>query len=135
MLQAENIPNPSDLSAQCAVEEWPIAERMATIMVDRAAEGCTITHLIEGGIPANQIDPHLSEAREIARKRYLRIEEPKYDRLARTAEAAEHIRCLMPDMVSITLHLGARGFAKSEMDIILNDAIAQAADAFAGEGH
>lgn len=119
----------------CIQEETaPVADRIAQAMIEANAEGYGATRevLLGLGFSAKDLDEHGPDAECQARDRFVqRVDRPAYDRNGRVNAAARSISHLMPAMPEVTMHLQARGFAKAELDDILAEAIATAADAFA----
>lgn len=130
----ENTPRVLDRSARADVEGLPIAERMARVMVDTATRGCDRQTLKCAGLTDAEIDANTEAARAIARDLFVRRDDaPAYNRALRVAKAADLILEQLPQMGILTLALQNAGFAKSELDDILPDAMAGAADRFAAE--
>ncbi len=121
--------------------ETPVADRIAAVMIDLYAEdgAATRDRIIERreqeGLTSFDLDLYEVEARKIANGRFVRHEDrPAVSRSTRISRAATEIARLLPGVPAITLHLQARNFSKPELDDILGEALAQAADRFAEEG-
>lgn len=113
-----------------------IAERMADDLVDLAAEGdATGDRLRQRGWTSFEVETHGPKAQEIAGTQIVRRRDLySYDRPERIKEAARLIGHLVPSTQQICAALQSRSFTKPELDDILPDAIASAADAFAHAG-
>jgi|TARA_A100001391_G_scaffold44812_4_gene26327 hypothetical protein len=113
-----------------------IAERMADDLVDLAAEGdATGDRLRQRGWTPFEVETHGPSAQEIAGTQIVRRRDRySYDRPERIKEAARLIGNLVPSTQEICAALQSRSFTKPELDDILPDAIASAADAFAHAG-
>lgn len=121
--------------------ETPVADRIAAVMIDLYAEDGAATRdriierLEQEGLTSFDLDLYEVEARKIANGRFVRHEDrPAVSRATRISRAATEIAHLLPGMPAITMHLQARNFSKPELDDILGEALAQAADRFAEEG-
>lgn len=112
-----------------------IVEELAEAMIDLNADGgATERRLLERGFSMLELSMYGTEARQLAAKSFIRkCDRPVYDRTARVTEAAREISRMLPGTPAITMHLQSRNFPKGELDDILADAIAQAADNFAHE--
>ena len=112
-----------------------ITDDIAQAMIEANAHGgATRQALIEMGFRPDDLDTYGEAARSRATELFLRKPEPTYDRATRVTQAARLIGQLLPGGPALTMHLQSRGFAKAELDDIFGDALAAAADAFAGEG-
>ncbi|GGA63706.1 hypothetical protein [Pelagibacterium lentulum] len=113
-----------------------IVEELAEAMIDLNADGgATERRLLERGFSSLDLSMYGQEARQLAAKSFVRkCDRPAYDRAARVSEAAREISHMLPGLPAITMQLQARNFPKRELDDILCDAIAHAADQFAHEG-
>jgi 5,10-methylenetetrahydrofolate reductase len=118
--------------------ETPVADRIAAVMIDLQAEDGAATRdriierLEQEGLTSFDLDLYEVEARKIANGLFVRHEDrPAVSRATRISRAATEIARLLPGMPAITLHLQARNFSKPELDDILHEAIAMAADEFA----
>jgi hypothetical protein len=113
-----------------------IPERMADDLIDLAAEGdATGDRLRQRGWTSFEIESHGPRATEIAGTHLVRRRDHyTYDRPTRIKEAALLIGHLVPSAQEICAALQSRSFTKPELDDILPEAIASAADAFAHAG-
>lgn len=116
--------------------EQSIAQRMAEDLIDLAAEDdCTPDRLRQRGWTSFEIEAHGAKAQEIAGTLLVRRRDRyTYDRGARINEASRLIGHLIPTTQEICAALQSRSFTKPELDDILPEAIAKAADAFAHTG-
>lgn len=113
-----------------------ITDQIAQAMIEANAHGgATRQALIEMGFKPGDLDTHGEAAKLRAIELFQRkSERPAYDRAARVVQASRLIGHLLPGTPALTMHLQSRGFGKSELDDIFTEALAAAADAFAGEG-
>jgi hypothetical protein len=118
-------------SAQAAVEGvHPRAEAIAQAMIDNY-QSCDIATLCRLGFTKAEIDQHHDTASSLARALFLRDDTaPDYDRAARIASASQIILNLCPSVQTLAASLQARGFAKPEIDDILDEALARAGNTF-----
>lgn len=115
-----------------------VAERIAAIMFDlNAEEGCATRERILDrmdldGLTSLDLDLYGVEARQIANKSMVRREDrPAARRAARIKLGANYLGHIMPSVQEICAALQLRSFTKTELDDILPEIIAQAADDFA----
>lgn len=113
--------------------EKSIAERMAEDLIDLAAEDdCTTDRLRQKGWTSFDVETHGPKAQQIAGTLLVnRRDRHTYDRTARIQEASRLIIHLVPTTQEICTVLQSRSFTKPELDDILPEAIAAAADTFA----
>jgi hypothetical protein len=115
----------------------PAAEMFAEIVIDLAAEGfATRERIIERaeqyGLTSFDFTANETEIFRLARLKETRHDDPPaYDRADRIRVAAREIGHLLPPLAEITMHLQTRGFPKPELDDILDECLAKAADDFA----
>lgn len=120
--------------------ETPVAERIAAIMIDLEAEGAAtekriLERMTQEGLTPLDLDMYGAQAGKIANARFVRNEDHSAaKRASRVKEAALLVGHLMPPAQQICVVLQTRGFSKPELDDILPEAIATAADAFAHTG-
>ena len=119
-------------SAMAVVEGvHPRAEAMARVMIDNYLN-CDVVTLYRAGFSKHEIDAHHETATRVARDRFMRDDTPPdYDRAERIRAASREILTLCPGTPRIVARLKARGFQQAEIDDILDEAIATAANTFA----
>lgn len=116
--------------------EKTIAEQIAEAMIDLNADGgATEDRLRERGFSQIELDMYGAEARALANQSFVRrVDRYRYNRPLRVNQAAQLIGHLIPSTQEICAALQSRSFTKYELDDILPDAIAKAADDFAHAG-
>lgn len=117
-----------------------VAERIAGIMIDLQAEGAAtekriLERMAQEGLTEFDLAMYGAQAGGIANECFVRHEDHSAAKRAnRIKEAARLIGHLVPSTQEICAALQSRSFTKPELDDILPDAIASAADAFAHAG-
>ncbi|WP_338606888.1 hypothetical protein V6617_10260 [Pelagibacterium nitratireducens] len=118
----------------------PVAERIAAIMIDLQAEGAAtekriLERMAQEGLTEFDLAMYGAQAGGIANERFMRREDHSAAKRAnRIKEAARLIGHLVPSTQEICAALQSRSFTKPELEDILPEAIASAADAFAHAG-